>query len=76
MSQVNLNPCPFCGGEAELCQYGNEEEGGLGFEVRCRSCHESSFYRFSDIDAVADWNRMIDEFTAILSGEPEPILSR
>ena len=31
---IELKPCPFCGGEAEL-----RYENRLGRTIRCRSCH-------------------------------------
>lgn len=32
---LELKPCPFCGGGAEIVQIGNEATKSRGFEVRC-----------------------------------------
>lgn len=32
---AELLPCPFCGGEAEVNQIGNEYTRSRGFEVKC-----------------------------------------
>jgi Lar family restriction alleviation protein len=32
---LELLPCPFCGGEAEIVQIGNEATPKRGYEVRC-----------------------------------------
>ena len=35
---ADLKPCPFCGGEVQLTQFGNELTKKRGFYVRCREC--------------------------------------
>lgn len=55
-----LKPCPFCGGEAELCSTRLSEDC-MGAYVACTSCHtqtdmmEDAYAPFED--AVSAWNR-------------------
>ena len=37
MSGETLKPCPWCGGEAEISQIGNEHTKSRGFEVKCKT---------------------------------------
>jgi len=63
MSDLNLLPCPFCGGNAEW-QYADWDENtetgddGTGFVV-CQSCRAEIFGHDRD-DAERIWNRRHD----------------
>ena len=47
-----LNPCPFCGGEAEL------KHSGMVAFVECCHCHAKSCADcFDDNDSIAVWNK-------------------
>lgn len=47
-----LKPCPFCGGEAELSEY-----GGPQYLVECPFCEAGTFTgRVSKDQAIEDWN--------------------
>lgn len=41
-----LKPCPFCGGEAEICSAYDDKFLGKCWYVRCKKCYSqgSSFY--------------------------------
>lgn len=59
MPIIDLKPCPFCGGEAELTEFNN------GFFVMCKTnnCHANAetcnpFYEWEV--AVLAWNRRAD----------------
>lgn len=54
-----LNPCPFCGGEAELEDWNHSFE--FGTTVRCRSCGAASIEKVIKRDgwherAIRNWN--------------------
>lgn len=55
---IELKPCPFCGGQANL------RVTTSGVSVRCRKCSIGTPYRLDSIDksdairkVVEDWNR-------------------
>lgn len=64
-----LKPCPFCGGEAEYIERGNEHTGLKETMVHCKSCntkqtHKWSRYKF-DFEFVRlrtfeAWNRRVE----------------
>lgn len=72
MNELELRPCPFCGGEAELCKsYGND--GQVHYDtayVRCTKCHAKTktvitngYYgvKTTARDVMNDWNRRVYE---------------
>lgn len=58
MSDIELKPCPFCGGEAKL----NKITGGklfsrlTGFYVKCKTCRTSTGCELKEEDVVEKWN--------------------
>jgi Lar family restriction alleviation protein len=65
-AEMDLKPCPFCGGSAEVVQIGNEATPKRGFEVRCLTWGCATKKRAMVIRqpiemarefAVAAWNR-------------------
>lgn len=61
-----LKPCPFCGGEAEYIERGNEYSGLKETIVRCKSCGTQQVHKWVrmkfDFEKVRqltehDWNR-------------------
>lgn len=63
-----LKRCPFCGGEAEYQQYGNEHVGVTKSSVICRSCaaqqvHKWKKYKY-DLEFISQktvdgWNKRV-----------------
>lgn len=54
MGNIELKPCPLCGGSAELVEYG-------GYAVRCSSCYllltDEGVFGFEDKEeAASKWN--------------------
>ena len=58
--QIELKPCPFCGGKAfvsaKLPYFGEE----LTLAVVCEQCNASSKHRRTKEKAIEDWNRRAD----------------
>lgn len=60
MSDYELNPCPFCGGKAQL------DHEGVKSLVRCTECHATTAriacatYHCSDDLVIEAWNRRAD----------------
>ena len=52
MSNKELKPCPFCGGEAKIYEASEED-----FRVGCIRCHTWSDYYFTEDEAIKAWNR-------------------
>lgn len=61
-----LKPCPFCGGEAEITQVGNEVTRSRGYQVKCLTWGCSTTKRAMVIHhtledargwAIAAWNK-------------------
>lgn len=46
-----LLACPFCGGEAEVCQNGTSM-----YWVLCRTCHACPDDKATRVEAIAAWN--------------------
>lgn len=56
-----LEPCPFCGGEAELrSEIDNRDET---YAIHCRACHmhftKFVWRSYDGIDVVKEWNRRV-----------------
>lgn len=70
MTDFKLRECPFCGGDAEYIERGNEHIGLKETVVRCKSCNckqehkwfrykfDFEFVRYKTIEA---WNRRAGE---------------
>lgn len=62
MSNTELKPCPFCGGEAELVEKFVRRGFLLShrYVIKCNRCGKEDreyFYRF---EAVEAWNRRVE----------------
>ena len=78
MSKIELRPCPFCGGEAQVT-YSYDETGGrlYVFGVSCKRCNlllghvgNGRIDGFSDPkSAVESWNRRAERTCRDLGGE-------
>ena len=51
---VKINPCPFCGGEANFINI-----VGCGGKVICKNCWNESKFYYDEIDAIDAWNSRI-----------------
>jgi Lar family restriction alleviation protein len=48
VKELQLLPCPFCGGQPELCELGEDEpDNAGGWVVQCVGCQASSRVHFS-----------------------------
>ena len=66
-----LKPCPFCGGEAEICSHYFEEEDMTLWQARCKErpyavehpCYTAdSFISFDNKEqAIEAWNRRAND---------------
>lgn len=64
MNEVNLKPCPFCGGEAGIAREAKRTivttssrlVERIGTAVYCVNCNAEMFYSSSNL-AVQAWNR-------------------
>lgn len=66
MSDIELKPCPFCGGEARLVWMNvrNTDTGAKAYHVKCTKCQctqwpdgSGEFPRYGRDAAAAAWNR-------------------
>lgn len=57
--EVELKPCPFCGGKPEIHQTERWETYG-GYFVMCRECLTSGNNYSSKNIAVEKWNRRVE----------------
>lgn len=46
MSEIKLLPCPFCGGEAEYTEKGNEYMGISETMIKCKKCHTKQVHKW------------------------------
>lgn len=56
-NRIPLEPCPFCGGEAEI----EKDEIYTMYFVSCSSCHASTSEEFSKWSATINWNMRISK---------------
>ena len=58
MSETQLKPCPFCGGEVEIL---TEEVDAISeaYNFHCDNCDMSTYYDYSNDkeEAIRHWNR-------------------
>lgn len=72
MNELELRPCPFCGGDAELCKSYGSDEPKVYYDtayVRCTKCHAKTktvitngYYntKTTTRDVINDWNRRVE----------------
>lgn len=65
---IELKPCPFCGGEAEYIERGNQYIGIKETVVKCKKCHTKQVHKwlkmkfeFERIEqlTIEAWNRRV-----------------
>lgn len=67
--EIQLLPCPFCGGEAELIQDFNHPSrpAAIAWQVDCVECWIETLYHNTPEEAAAFWNtRHVPPFTPAL----------
>ena len=59
-----LLPCPFCGGKAEICHFGNEYTKSRKVVIKCTKCRITRIdaalkhgFDWLDKVAIAAWNQ-------------------
>lgn len=59
--EVELKPCPFCGGKAFISNYEYENYGNSRLEIThsidCEKCCSSIGYCRSEEEAIETWNK-------------------
>ena len=59
MKEVELKPCPFCGGKAEMLNYSDNE-----WLVHCTVCDGMvERWRETEHEAIEQWNRRANDET-------------
>ena len=51
-----LLPCPFCGGEAEICHVTQLWEPRDSYWAKCGDCHTSGKHHKTEAEAIQAWN--------------------
>lgn len=60
--EVELKPCPFCGGKAELIRWSIWEGSEITDFVQCTECTADGKHFHDEPDkAIAAWNRRTDD---------------
>lgn len=57
MSEFELKPCPFCGGEARAYK---SEIVLPGYTVLCKKCNATVNYFLTNEEAIEAWNRRVE----------------
>lgn len=58
-ANIELEKCPFCRGEAEML-FVTFLGINIGYQVRCKKCHSSTAYCYSEERAAKVWNRCME----------------
>ena len=58
-NDTELKPCPFCGGEAEMCS--NSDREGKYWYIRCKNCSSRGSGYYESLSALKEY----EEFFAI-----------
>ena len=58
-----LKPCPFCGGEVEICLSSDMPQRFQDMNlIKCKSCCvRASFIGLTDTEAIEAWNRRVEK---------------
>ena len=59
MSNIELKPCPFCRGEAEIIQNPKKSTTVYNY-IKCKICGSMTHSFFTTGAAVKAWNRRAD----------------
>ena len=57
MDEINLLPCPFCGGQPVFEKYEWDEDE---YQVKCPYCFAATWIEESKEAAAEEWNRRAD----------------
>ena len=61
MSDIELKPCPFCGGESYLKTWWDIQTGRYVHKILCKKCRCNSGDWFQKPKAFEAWNRRVSE---------------
>lgn len=53
---IELKPCPFCGGEAEVDYYYDDY---FSFRIYCKECGIEAFSDVSRDEVIKKWNKRV-----------------
>ena len=70
MSDDTLKPCPHCGGEVAITEYGEDSEDYTGWMIICSTCdtmmsQDSEMFTKNEYDLIAKWNKRGGEGTRV-----------
>ena len=51
-----LLPCPFCGGEAEICHVTQLWEPRDSYWAKCKNCRINGAHHTTEAEAIEAWN--------------------
>tara|TARA_Y100001973_G_scaffold68073_1_gene99379 strand:- start:773 stop:979 length:207 start_codon:yes stop_codon:yes gene_type:complete len=62
MNDETLKPCPHCGGEVSITEYGEDSEDYTGWMIICSTCdtmmsQDSEMFTKNEYDLISKWNK-------------------
>ena len=64
MPNINLKPCPFCGGEAMVMRAKSRKFFRVYDEypyIQCTCCGSHTLLKYTEHEAAAVWNRRVND---------------
>jgi Lar family restriction alleviation protein len=59
MTELNIFPCPVCGGGGELSTGQIGPMRAIAYYIECMSCSSSSNMKFGIENAIEAWNKRV-----------------
>jgi len=53
---MELKPCPFCGGEADIVRGSSLDNSNPWHKVYCKACQNRTWEHPRKMNAIASWN--------------------